>query len=204
MTIIEEINSLVKQAAESTSDKQVATSVPGIGLPPSVPSQPPTAPTVQKPKVTPEPPPRTAELPPPTETSVQQQPTTDTVPQSELEAQYSGMTARPHRIGSLKANWQAAKNWAGGYEPGINASFTRFLDKDTLKHDMSSLSAPTLVDYVHNAWNKFTGKGGIYGHSDNGDALTSGEYNNRAYEAIAALHPNFKRPSTNSWMGWAR
>lgn len=79
---------------------------------------------------------------------------------------YQPMYATKHSVGSFRDNMNALKNWRNGHGPALNTSFATYVNNDNLNFDMSSISAPTLVDRIHGWWDGFTGKRNPYGTHD--------------------------------------
>lgn len=119
-------------------------------------------------------------------------------------AQFSGynpMYATRHQIGSFKDNIKAIKNWSAGNGPAMNASFATVVDKDDLKHDMSSISAPTLVDRIHNGWNAFRGGGSVYGTTDQGKPITPQEFDANVQSYRGHRTPGLRAPKPGEYDG---
>lgn len=91
-------------------------------------------------------------------------------------AQYKPMYGTEHQVGSLRDNVQAARNWIAGKGPAQQTAYSTHVQNDELQHDMSSISAPTLVDRVHGWWDGVRGRGNPYGTTDMGSKISPQQF----------------------------
>lgn len=115
-------------------------------------------------------------------------------------AAYKPMYATSHNIGTFRENVNAVKNWFNGGSPAMNASFATIVDKDNLAHDMSSISAPTLVDRVHNWWNSATGGTDLYGTEDRGKPITPQQFD-ATVQGYRSRTPGIRAPNPGEYDG---